>query len=148
MSPKLILLLLAAPLLAQNAAIEKAVLEVSTQMTRAAEARDIDRMFSFILPSERGSIAQSGVLFLTREEALAAVTQSFVNVRKMQYKFQRQLVTVISPDCAVLVADGESAATGEDGRNIGAPFTETLVFVRREGEWKVLHAHFSSPPRR
>jgi len=48
-------------------AIEKAVLEVNAQMTRAAEDRDIDRLFSFMLPNERGSIIQSGKLFPARD---------------------------------------------------------------------------------
>src|ERR1035441_9834081 len=60
-----------------RAAIEKAVLEVNAQMTRAAEDRDIDRLFSFMLPTDRGSIIQSGNLFLTREEALATVKRNF-----------------------------------------------------------------------
>src|ERR1035441_11065360 len=42
-----------------RAAIEKAVLEVNAQMTRAAEDRDIDRLFSFMLANDRGSIVQS-----------------------------------------------------------------------------------------
>src|ERR1035438_3818747 len=40
-------------------AIEKAVLEVNAQMTRAAEDLDIDRLFSFMLPNDRGSIIRS-----------------------------------------------------------------------------------------
>jgi hypothetical protein len=58
-------------------AIEKEILEINAKMTRAAEARDIDRMFSFILPGERGSIAQSGISFLTREDALETVKRNF-----------------------------------------------------------------------
>jgi ketosteroid isomerase-like protein len=57
-------------------------------------------------------------------------------------------VTAISPDCAVLAADGEFNATLGDGTNVMAPFTQTLVFVRRNGEWKLLHAHYSAPMRR
>src|ERR1022692_2303781 len=60
-----------------RAAIEKAVLEVNAQMTRAAEDRDIDRLFSFMLANDRGSIIQSSNLFPTREEALSTVKRNF-----------------------------------------------------------------------
>src|SRR5215471_6070417 len=89
-------------------AIEKAVLEVNAQMTRAAEARDIDRLFSFMLPNERGSIIQSGRLFPARDEAHATVKRNFQGVAEIKYHWKRQLVTVISPTTALLVCDGEA----------------------------------------
>jgi ketosteroid isomerase-like protein len=148
MSPKLVLILLAARLFAQSAGVEKAILDVHTQMTRAAEARDVDAMFRFILPNERGSIVQSGFLFLSRDDAQASVKSNFSAVERVQYRWKHQMVTVISADCALLVADGESEATFNDGRSATAPFAQSVVFVRKDGEWKVLHAHYSSGPRR
>ncbi len=67
-----------------RAAIEKSVLEVNAQMTRAAEDRDIDRLFSFMLANDRGSIIQSGNLFETRENALAAVKRQLPRRRRHQ----------------------------------------------------------------
>src|SRR5450631_2050128 len=89
-------------------AIEKAVLEVNAQMTRAAEDRDIDRLYSFMQANDRGSIVQSGNLFPTREEALATVKRNFHGVAAIQYRWKRQFVTVLSPTTALLVCDGES----------------------------------------
>src|ERR1035437_2935058 len=103
-----------------RAAIEKAVLEVNAQMTRAAEDRDIDRLFSFMLATDRGAIIQSGNLFLTREEALATVKRNFQGVAAIKYRWKRQLVTVISPTTALLVCDGESEIrTRSEERRVG-----------------------------
>ncbi len=131
----------------ERAAIERAVLEVNVQMTRAAEAHDIDRLFSFMLPNDQGSIAQSGFLFLTREDAHATVKRNFAAIQKVEYRWKHQLVTVLSPDAAILVADGESVATFADGASATAPFAQTVVFIRSGGAWKALHAHQSTPPR-
>jgi hypothetical protein len=132
-----------------RAAIEKAVLEVNAQMTRAAEDRDIDRLFSFMLANDRGSIIQSGNLFLTREEALATVKRNFQGVVAIKYRWKRQLVTVISPTTALLVCDGESEIrTAQDPpATFVTPFAQTVLFVLTEGKWKALHAHNSAPPR-
>ena len=130
-------------------AIEKAVLEVNAQMTRAAEDRDIDRLFSFMLPNDRGSIVQSGSLLLTREEALATVKGNFQGVASVKYRWSRQLVTVISPTTALLVGDGESEfRTAQDPpATFVRRFSQTVLFVLTDGKWKVLHAHMSTVPR-
>jgi hypothetical protein len=130
-------------------AIEKAVLEVNAQMTRAAEDRDIDRLFSFMLPNDRGSISQSGNLFPTREEAHAIVTRNFQGVAAVHYRWKRQLVTVISPTAALLVCDGESEVrtAQEPPATFVTPFAQTVLFVLTDGKWKALHAHYSAVPR-
>ena len=132
--------------LSGRAAIEKAVLEVNAQMTRAAEDRDIDRLFSFMLANDRGSIIQSGRLMTTREEALATVKRSFEGVAAIKYRWKRQLVTVISPTTALLVCDGESEIrTAQDPpATIVTPFAQTVLFVLTDGKWKALHAHSSA----
>jgi hypothetical protein len=132
-----------------NAAIEKAVLEVNAQMTRAAEDLDIDRLFSFMLPNDRGSIIQTGNLMLTREEALAIVKGNFQGVATVKYRWKRQLVTVISPSTALLAGDGETEfRTAQDPpATFVRPFAETVLFVLTDGKWKALHAHMSTVPR-
>ena len=115
-------------------------------MTRAAEDRDIDRLFSFMLANDRGSIVQGGRLLTTREEALATVKRSFEGVAAIKYRWNRQLVTVISPTIALLVCDGESEIrTAQDPpATIVTPFAQTVLFVLTDGKWKALHAHNSA----
>jgi len=129
--------------------IEKAVLDVNAQMTRAAEDRDIDRLFSFMLPNERGSIIQSGKLFPAREEAHATVKRNFQGVADVRYHWKRRLVTVISPTTALLVCDGEAEirTTQEPPSTFITPFAQTVLFVLSDGKWKALHAHQSTIPR-
>ena len=130
-----------------RASIEKAVLEVNAQMTRAAEDRDIDRLFSFMLANDRGSIVQSGNLFPTREEALATIKRNFQGVAAIKYRWKRQLVTVLAPTTALLVCDGESEVRTVQDATFVAPFAQTVLFVLTDGKWKALHAHNSTVPR-
>ena len=134
---------------AGRAAIEEAVLEVNAQMTRAAEERDIDRLFSFMLANDRGSIIQSGNLFPTRDEALATVKRNFQGVAAIKYRWKRQLVTVISPTTVLLVCDGESEVrTAQDPpATFVRAFAQSVLFVLSDGKWKALHAHQSAVQR-
>jgi hypothetical protein len=47
--------------------------------------------------------------------------------------------------CHTSEAHDTVSATLTDGRNLDARFAVSLVFVRRDGQWKVLHGHYSVP---
>ena len=125
--------------------VEDAVLAVSGEMTKAAEAVDADRLFSYLLDTDKGSIIQDGVFMATRQEALERVRGNLRGISKIQYTWKRQHVTVLSPEVAVLTAEGDSTATTTAGVTFSRPFAQTIVFVLRAGSWKAIHAHQSSP---
>ena len=132
----------------QQKAIEKAVLQVHAQMMQADKDRDTDKFFAPILDSDKGPILQDGTLFKTRQEALDMVRAGYAQTVKMERTYDQTYVTVLSPQTAILAATGTSSATLTDGRVVGAPFAVSMVFVLRDGQWKVAQGHFSSPNQR
>jgi len=130
---------------AETKSIEDAVLAVSAEMTEAGEAVDADRLFSFMLETDKGSVIQNGVVMVTRREALEQVRSNLRGISRIQYRWKNQYVRVLSPEVAVLVAEGESTATTAAGDRFATPFAQTVVFVREAGGWKAIHAHQSSP---
>ena len=146
-----VLLLVGARAFAQRAdskSIEEAVLAVSAEMTKAGEAADADRLFSYLLETDKGSVIQNGVFMATRREALERVRTNLGRVGKIAYRWKRQDVTVLSPEVALLTAEGETTATTTAGDTFTVPLAQTIVFVRKDGQWKAIHAHQSSPPQR
>jgi hypothetical protein len=144
----LLCLLFAAPLFAlQDAAIEKAVLSANAKVTQAAEARDLDGLFSFMVDTDKGSIVQNGSLSLTPQQAKARLAPSFGAPVKVVYRWKQQHVTVLSPTTALLVSEGETIVTAGNAEPVTIPFVQTAIWVLRDGAWKILHAHQSSPPR-
>jgi hypothetical protein len=127
-----------------DTAIEKAVLAANDQVTRAAEARDLDGLFRFMVDTAKGSVVQNGILSLTTQDARARVEPGFRQPVKVVYRWKQQHVTVLSPSIALLVSEGETAILSANA-NYSAPFVQTTVWVLRDGEWKILHAHQSSP---
>ena len=125
--------------------VEAAVLAAHAEMTKAGEAVDAERLFSFMLDNDKGSVIQNGVFLATREEALQRVKANLRGISRIAYRWKRQYVTSLSVDVALLTAEGESVATTTDGQIISAPFAQTVVFVMKDGHWKALHAHQSSP---
>jgi uncharacterized protein (TIGR02246 family) len=127
-----------------DAAIEKAVLAANDQVTRAAEARDADRFFSFLADTTKGSVIQDGVLSLTPQAVRARIEPGFRRPVKVEYRWKQQHVTVLAPDTVLLVGDGETVVTTDQG-TVTQPFAQSAIWVLRNGGWKILHAHQSTP---
>jgi ketosteroid isomerase-like protein len=125
--------------------IQKAVLARLAEIQNAAQALDPDKVFSFVLENDAGALAQNGKLFLTRKEALESTKQGFQGLQKVDYRFDQQHVTLLSPTIALATGEGSSSATTEDGRTFTTRFAQSVVLVLTNGEWKVFHAHRSSP---
>jgi hypothetical protein len=133
---------------AQPQAIEQAILSVQADMQKAAGNLDAESLFRCVLDTNKGSIIEGGRLLLTRQEALDSTKRGFQGLKHIAYTYNQKYISVISPTTALWVADGNATATLEDGREITAPFAETIIFVQRDGQWKVLHAHRSAPAQR
>jgi len=127
------------------AAVEAAVLAVHDEMTRAGEAGDADRLFSYMMDTSTGSVIQNGVILATRAEALEQVRSNLRGVSKVQYTWRRRLVTVLSPEIAVLAVEGDSTVAMAAGGSFSTPLAQTIVFVLKNGQWKAIQACHSLP---
>ena len=134
--------------LEQQQAIEKAVLNTYKQMNQAETSLDADKFFSYIPDFDKGLIIQDGRLFKTRREAYETVKEGFEGISRLNRVNEETYITVISPETVLLTARGTSTVTLQDGRVLSGPFAASLVFVLRDGRWKVLHGHYSIPNQR
>jgi ketosteroid isomerase-like protein len=116
-------------------------------MRSAAERLDAAALYAHVLDTATPPIIENGALAETWGAALARTTRGFQGLTGVGYTYTRQSITALSPTIALWVAAGTATATLADGRQVSAPFAETMVFVQRDGQWKVLHAHRSSPAR-
>jgi len=123
-----------------------AVLDRLTEIQKAAQALDADKVFSFVLDNDSGSLAQNGKLFLTRNDALESTRQAFQGLQNISYRFDQQHVMLLSPTVALAVGEGSSSANTEDGRVFTNRFAQSVVLVLTNSEWKVIHAHRSFLP--
>ena len=126
-------------------AIEKKIKDTYAEITKAAESVDAEKLFSYVLENDKGSLIQGGKIVLTRKEAFDSYKENNQNITKIDYKFDRQYVTVLSPQIAVVVVEGSFEATTKSGETFGSPFAQTVVFVLKDNQWKVLHSHTSRP---
>lgn len=131
----------------QEQAIEQAIVDVQAKMQQAAQQRDVDALYAYVLEMDKGVIIEDGRIRWTRQEALSSTRQGLQGLKDLSYVYSQKRITVISPTMALWVGEGTSSATLQDGRQISVPFAESILFVQKEEQWKVLHAHRSVPNR-
>lgn len=131
----------------QQQAIESAIFDVQTKMKEAAERRDVEALYNYVLEMDKGVIIEDGRIRWTRQEALNSTRQGLQGVKDLSYNYTQKKITVISPTVALWVGEGSSSATLQDGRQFSVPFAESILFVQKDGQWKVFHAHRSVPNR-
>jgi hypothetical protein len=130
---------------ARTDSIEAAIRAVHALMQRTAEKLDASGVYTHVLDTATPPIIEDGVVRGDRAAALAITAAGLQRVNRVAYRYTRQQVTVLSPTLALWVGEGSASVTLADGTEIGGPFAETVLFALRDGQWKVLHAHRSSP---
>ncbi len=126
-------------------ALENAVLAAHDAVVFAAESRDLEQMAELIVPTNRGAMVVEGHVMLTRDEVLAARRHEFAGLRSLDYTYAQRHVTLLSTTSAVVVGEGTLLATVHDGTEIEQAFAHTLIFVQRDGQWRIAHWHTSTP---
>ena len=124
---------------------EKAVLKTLERIQSAAEELNADKVFSYVMENDHGALVQNGRMFPSRAEALESTRQGLSGLQKVQYRFDQQSVSFLSPTVALAVSQGTTSVTTSDGRSFSRPFVQSVVLVLTNGDWKVFHSHRSSP---
>jgi hypothetical protein len=137
-----------APKPSEASSPEKQILNRLAQIQQAAEALDAEKVFSFVMENDKGALVQNGRLLLTRSEAFASTKRGFEGLQKVSYQIDQQHISLLSPTIALAIGEGVSFATTREGTTFNTPFTQTVVLVLTNSEWKVFHAHRSFPTSR
>ena len=124
--------------------IENEISSVIVSIMKAAEHADVDKMFAPVLDSEESVFIRNGQLLHSRQETLDFYKKAFQGLQKVEYRMDRQLITVLSPQIVLVTWEGQSTAIINDGRTFTSRFAQTIVFVK-ENDWKILHIHTSAP---
>ena len=114
---------------------------------QSAEKLDAASLFSLVLENNKGAFVEDGQILQTRTQALNYTKQRFQRVKEIRYEVSKEHITMLSDDLALVVSDGKSHCELQDGRIFDSRFVQSVILKCVEGEWKILHAHSSIPPK-
>ena len=112
----------------------------------AWETVDFDRGLSFIVDEPETAWVHEGQAIYTRAGIDAAFRPGAAMVQSQKFNWTNSRTVVLAPDVAYTIREGTYVATDTAG-NVTPErrFAETTVWVKRDGEWRVLQGHGSVP---
>jgi uncharacterized protein (TIGR02246 family) len=114
------------------------------QAMAGAAAVDAEKALSVTTKDKDFTFVTGDLMLVGYENVLPRFKDTYSTLEKQHTELTTTRVRVLSPDVAVLTAVGEGTYTDKAGFTsepvgLGA----TLVFVRKDGEWRVVHFHQS-----
>ena len=130
----------------QKAAIAAEVNAIHAENGQAWADADFDRAMSYFQNSQDMMFALEGGLMRGWDAMYNALAPYFEGVTRQEMTVAETHTVVLARDAVSIMAQGTSAYVYESGE-VGpeSPFALTLVYVLRDGEWKVALGHESLP---
>jgi len=131
---------------AQRAGIADTVKQLANQLFEAENRRDADVFMSQASDDPDFRYVSSGNLFPSKDSLSRAAHARVKSLKSLTYTLKTSGVTVLSPDAAVFTGAYDEAATDSLGKSLTFRDGWTAVYARRNGQWKIIHGHFSRAP--
>jgi len=129
----------------QKAAIADTVAKlVDDEWIAATDPVDFDKLMSFMHDSDEATMAFNGGTLHSYATLESVFGEHFATISREPSTITDSKTVVLAPDVVYVVRAGTfvSIDTAGDSGPL-TPFTQTLVWVRRNGAWKVLYGHVS-----
>ena len=124
--------------------IVAAVEAILEKTVAAANAADADAVLSASTMDDNFTFITDDTMLTGYDEALAAFRTTYALLQGQTHQIIQKRTRVLSPDVVLVSAVSEGTYTDKAGfTSPPVGLGSTAVFVRRDGEWRVIHFHQS-----
>ncbi len=110
----------------------------------AAVATDAEGVLAAATKDDTFTFITGDTMLTGYDEALAAFRTTYALLQKQSNQIIERRIRVLSPDVVLVSAVSEGTYTDKAGfTSTPVGLGSTVVFVRRDGDWKVIHYHQS-----
>jgi uncharacterized protein (TIGR02246 family) len=124
----------------QRSAIADSIRQIRGDLFAAAERLDAAELTSYF--AEDGVFIIAGH-YQSHDEFAQGIRNGFAGRQSLSWTIQDQRIDVLSANVVAVADIAVYVATDTLGITSEAPVMHTEVWVRRDGGWKILHAHES-----
>jgi uncharacterized protein (TIGR02246 family) len=127
-----------------DAEIVAAVEAILDKAVAAAAATDAEGVLAASTRDDTFTFITGDTMLTGYDEALAAFRQTYALLQKQTNQIIEKRTRVLSPDVILVSAISEGTYTDKAGfTSPPVGLASTAVFVRRNGDWRVIHYHQS-----
>jgi len=105
------------------------------------ESPQPDKYFNYFLQTDELAVATLGQLVTNPLAMRDTINKHMGMMEKQSIKTTAEKIYVINNEAAVLSAAKVTDITFKNGAQITMPYAWTLLIVKRDGKWKIVHAH-------
>ena len=105
------------------------------------ESPQPDKYFNYFLQTDELAVATLGQLVTNHLAMRDTINKHMGVMEKQSIKTTAEKIYVINKEAAVLSAAKVTDITFKNGAQITMPYAWTLLIVKRDGKWKIAHAH-------
>lgn len=131
---------------AQRAAIADTVKQQAARLYEAENRRDADVFIAEATDDPDFRYVANGNLFPSKDSLSKSAHARVKSLKSLTYTLKDAGVTVLSPDAAVFTGSYDETAVDSTGKTLTFRDGWTAVYARRNGQWKIVHGHFSRAP--
>jgi len=105
------------------------------------ESPQPDKYFNYFLLTDELAVATLGQLVTSPLAMRDTINKHMGMMEKQSIKTTAEKIYVINKEAAVLSAAKVTDITFKNGAQISMPYAWTLLIVKKDGKWKIAHAH-------
>ena len=122
-------------------AVETEIHQFMTSIEASLQTPSPDEYFNYFLQRDELAVATLGQLVTNPAAVRDTVNKHLGMIEKQSIKTNTERIYVINKEAAVLSASKVTTITFKNGAQITMPYAWTLLIVKRDGKWKIAHAH-------
>jgi ketosteroid isomerase-like protein len=122
-------------------AVETEIHEFMASLEAVMESPSPDEYYNYFLHTDELAVASQGQLFTNPAVVRDTINKHLGMMEKQSIKTNAEKIYVINKKAVVLSAAKVTTITFKNGAQITMPYAWTLLIVKRDGKWKIAHAH-------
>ena len=122
-------------------AVETEIHQFMASVEASLQTPSPDEYFNYFLQTDELAVATLGQLVTNPAAVRDTVNKHLGMIEKQSIKTNAERIYVINKEAAVLSAAKVTTITFKNGAQITMPYAWTLLIVKRDGKWKIAHAH-------
>src|SRR4030042_436811 len=122
-------------------AVETEIHQFMASVEAVMESPSPDEYFNNLLQTDELAVASQGQLFTNPAVVRDTINKHLGIIEKQSIKTNAEKIYVINKEAAVLSAAKVTTITFKNGAQLTMPYAWTLLIVKKDGEWKIAHAH-------
>ena len=121
--------------------VETEVFQFMDSLVVAFNSVSAENVFNYFLQTDEFVAATQGQLIVNPNALLDTMKVHLAVMENQETKNVMDKIFVITKDAAVISTSKIVAITFKNGNQITMPYALTMLLVKREGEWKIVHYH-------